>query len=39
MVMIGTAMVWGWLNRNHLPLARVTFFMMAGTVTLMFLTR
>jgi uncharacterized membrane protein len=39
MVMIGTAMVWGWLKRNHLPLARVTFFMMAGTVTLMFLTR
>ena len=39
MVMIGTAMVWGWLKRNHLPLARVIFFMMAGTVTLMFLIR
>jgi uncharacterized membrane protein len=39
MVMIGTAMVWGWLKRNHLPLARVMFFMMAGTVTLMFLIR
>ena len=31
--MIGTAMVWGWLKRNHLPLARVFFWMFAGTIT------
>jgi hypothetical protein len=38
-IMIGAAIVWGWLKRNHLPLARVMFFMVVGTVTLVFLTR
>jgi uncharacterized membrane protein len=38
-IMIGAAKVWGWLKRNHLPLARVMFFMVMGTVTLVFLTR
>jgi uncharacterized membrane protein len=32
-VMIGAAMTWGWLKRNHLPLARVMFWMFAGTIT------
>jgi len=38
-LMIGAAIVWGWLKRNHLPLARMMFFMMMGTVILVFLTR
>jgi uncharacterized membrane protein len=38
-IMSGAAIVWGWLKRNHLPLARVMFFMMMGTVLLVFLTR
>jgi uncharacterized membrane protein len=39
MMMIGAAIVWGWMKRNHLPLARVMFFMFIVTVVLMFLTR
>jgi uncharacterized membrane protein len=39
LVMIGAAMVWGWLKRNHLPLARMMFFMVFMTVTLMFLIK
>jgi uncharacterized membrane protein len=38
-VMIIAAMVWGWLKRNHLPLARVMFAMTMLTVILLFLTR
>jgi uncharacterized membrane protein len=30
-VMTGTAMSWGWLKRNHFPLARVFFWMFSGT--------
>jgi hypothetical protein len=37
-VMIGAAIVWGWMKRNHLPLARMMFFMFIATVVLMFLT-
>lgn len=32
-VMIGAAMIWGQLKRNHLPLARVFFWMFSGTIT------
>jgi uncharacterized membrane protein/predicted membrane protein len=32
-VMIGAAMTWGWLKRNHLPLARVFFWMFTITTT------
>jgi hypothetical protein len=32
-VMISAAMIWGWLKRNHLPLARVFFWMFSGTST------
>ncbi len=35
-VMISVAMMWGWLKRNHLPLARVSFWMFSGTVTSMY---
>jgi uncharacterized membrane protein len=38
-IMIGVAITWGWLKRNHLPLARVMFFMVMSTVILMFLIR
>ena len=38
-IMIGSAMVWGWLKRNHLPLARMMFFMVFVTVTLLFFIR
>lgn len=37
-MMIGAAIVWGWMKRNHLPLARMMFFMFITTVVLMFLT-
>jgi len=30
--MIGTAIVWGWLKRNHFPLARVIAWMFLGTI-------
>ncbi|MGD1046244.1 MAG: heparan-alpha-glucosaminide N-acetyltransferase domain-containing protein [Bacteroidota bacterium] len=36
--MIGAAIVWGWMKRNHLPLARMMFFMFITTVILMFIT-
>jgi uncharacterized membrane protein len=39
MVMIGLAMMWGWMKRNHLPLARLLFFMFALTTITMFLIR
>lgn len=39
MVMSGAAMIWGWLKRNHQLLARVLFFMVTGTVVLVFLIR
>jgi uncharacterized membrane protein len=39
LLMIGTAIIWGWLKRNHLPLARLMFFMFVGTTALMFLIR
>ena len=35
-IMIGAATAWGWMKRNHLPLARMMFFMFAVTVLLMF---
>jgi hypothetical protein len=38
-MMTGAAMVWGWLKRNHAPLARVMFFMTMMTVILMFFIR
>ena len=37
--MIGAAMLWGWLKKDHVPLARVMFFMFMVTVISMFLTR
>jgi uncharacterized membrane protein len=39
LLMIGAAIIWGWLKRNHLPLARLMFFMFVGTTALMFLIR
>jgi hypothetical protein len=36
LVMIGAAIIWGWLKRNHLSLARVMFWMYLGTVTAWF---
>jgi len=36
-LMVSAAVVWGWLKRNHLPLARLMFFMFVGTVTVWFL--
>jgi uncharacterized membrane protein len=38
-MMIGAAIVWGWMKRNHLPLARMMFFMFMTTVVVMFLIR
>jgi uncharacterized membrane protein len=38
-IMIGAAMLWGWLKKDHVPLARMMFFMFMATVILMFLTR
>jgi uncharacterized membrane protein len=35
-VMIAAAMMWGWFKRNHLPLARVSFWMFSGTVTALY---
>jgi uncharacterized membrane protein len=35
-VMIVAAIAWGWFKRNHLPLARVVFWIYAGTVTILF---
>jgi uncharacterized membrane protein len=35
-VMIGAAMMWGWLKRNHQPLARVFFWMFSGTITALY---
>jgi uncharacterized membrane protein len=35
-VMIIAAMTWGWLKRNHLPLARMFFWMFSGTVTVLY---
>jgi uncharacterized membrane protein len=37
--MVGTARVWGWLKKDHGPLARVMFFMFIATVILVFMTR
>ncbi len=39
MIMIGAAILWGWLKKNHLPLARVMFFMFVATVISIFMTR
>ncbi|MCX6120350.1 MAG: heparan-alpha-glucosaminide N-acetyltransferase domain-containing protein [Ignavibacteriales bacterium] len=39
LVMSGAAIAWGWMKRNHLPLARLLFFMFAVTTTAMFLIR
>jgi uncharacterized membrane protein len=36
--MIGAAIAWGWMKRNHLPLARVMFFMFMATVIGIFIT-
>jgi uncharacterized membrane protein len=36
LVMISAAMMWGWLKRNHLPLARTFFWMFAGTITALY---
>jgi uncharacterized membrane protein len=30
--MVGTAMAWGWLKRNHMPLARMFFWMLFVTI-------
>jgi len=38
-IMIGAAMVWGWLKKDHGPLARVMFIMFMATVISVFLTR
>jgi uncharacterized membrane protein len=35
-VMISAAMMWGWLKRNHPPLARVSFWMFSGTITALY---
>jgi uncharacterized membrane protein len=35
-IMIGAAIAWGRLKRDHLPLARVAFWMFAGTTTIWF---
>jgi uncharacterized membrane protein len=35
-LMISAAMMWGWLKRNHLPLARVSFWMFSGTITALY---
>jgi uncharacterized membrane protein len=32
--MIGMAMIWGWLKRNHFPLARVFAWMLSGTIVI-----
>lgn len=37
--MIGAAIVWGWLKKDHGPLARVMFIMFMATVISVFLTR
>jgi len=37
LLMIAAAIVWGWLKRNHLPLARVMFWMFFGTTAIMFM--
>jgi len=34
--MISTAMMWGWLKRNHMPLARAFFWMFSGTITALY---
>jgi len=34
--MIGMAMFWGWLKRNHFPLARVFTWMLSGTIIVWF---
>jgi uncharacterized membrane protein len=38
-VMIVAAIVWGWMKRDHLPLARMMFYMFIGTITIMFFVR
>jgi len=38
-VMIAAAMSWGWLKRNHQPLARVSFWMFSGTITALYFIR
>jgi hypothetical protein len=38
MFMIGAAITWGWLKRNHMPLARVMFWMFAATIMIWFFT-
>jgi uncharacterized membrane protein len=39
LLMIGMAIIWGWLKRNHLPLARMVFFIFIATVVGLFLIR
>jgi uncharacterized membrane protein len=38
-VMSAAAIGWGWMKRNHMPLARVWFWLFSGTVTAMFFIR
>lgn len=38
-VMSFAAIGWGWMKRNHLPLARVWFWMFSGTVAALFFIR
>ncbi|RPI02990.1 MAG: DUF1624 domain-containing protein [Ignavibacteriae bacterium] len=34
--MSGSAIAWGWMKRNHLPLARMMFYIFAGTTAALF---
>jgi uncharacterized membrane protein len=35
-IMIAAAMAWGWLKRNHTPLAKTAFWIFVGTVIILF---
>jgi uncharacterized membrane protein len=35
-IMSGAAIAWGWMKRNHLPLARMMFYMYAGTTAVLY---
>jgi uncharacterized membrane protein len=36
LIMVGAAILWGWLKRNHTPLARVMFWIFAGASMIWF---
>ena len=39
LAMSGAAILWGWMKRNHLPLARILFFIFAGATIVLFMIR